>query len=94
MDAETDRDHHLEDHDILDMFLRGQEMVAISLEIIVHLGGDQTLEKEKRLDIINCELRAELQTSKDVSDANVKLVSKSGRLILRSWMVKSRMSMK
>ena len=42
-------DHHLEDPDMMDMFLKGQGMVTIipevmpiRLELVTHLGVDQT----------------------------------------------------
>ena len=76
MDAETDKGLHLEDHDMMDMFLEDRDMVAISLGIVAHLGGDQILEEETNLDVIDREPRIKLQTLRDVSGVDARLVSK------------------
>ena len=50
MDAEIDRGHHLEDHNI---FLKGQGIElfnlekAINLVTIIHIGGDQLKRKRR-----------------------------------------------
>ena len=81
MDVERDKDLHLEDHGMMDTFLRGHGMVAISLGIVVEirLGGDRILEEKMSLDMIDHELRTRLQNLRDVSDVDARLVSKSGR---------------
>ena len=79
MDAEKDKDLHLEDHDMMDMFLEDRDMVVISLGIVAHLGGDQILEEEMSLDVIDHELQTRLQTLRDVMGVDAKLVNKLER---------------
>ena len=81
MDVERDKDLHLEDHGMMDMFLEGHGMVAMSLGIVAEnrLGGDKIQEEEMSLDVIDHERRTKLQTLRDVSGVDARLVSKSGR---------------
>ena len=88
------RDRYPEDRDMVDMFLIDQHMVVISLEIVVHLGGDQILDEERSLDAIDREHRTKLQTLRDILGVDARLVNRSERLWSRNWMAKSRMLMK
>ena len=81
MDVERDKDLHLGDHVMMDTFLEGRSMVAISLGIVAEtrLGGDRILEEKTSLDVIDHKLRTRLQNLRDVSDVDARLASKSGR---------------
>ena len=81
MDMERDKDLHLEDHGMMDMFLEGHGMVAISLGIVAEtrLGGDRIPEEKMSLDVIDHELQTRLQTLRDVLGVDAKLVNKLRR---------------